>query len=1005
MRLPAMSQRMARRIRRYGAALVALSVGIALSFALLGYLRWQERDTLQGHFNVAASERVDTIRMEIDRHALILHSLATFLDGRDRMSVEEFNRSATHLLSECRCLQAFEWAPRVTDRQRETFETSCNYEGCRRCEIVERNGHGQMVRAARRDEYFPVTHIVPDEGHARARKFDLASTEVRRKALDRARDLGDAAMTGQITLAQGDGDQVGCLLVFPVYRKDMLTVSIPQRREALAGFVVGAFQFNDVVDCALKRLRPFGIDIHLYDRSAPVGKQHLYGHLSRTHPSAGPRSPPQRDDATEMMAYAELYDVGGRTWEIVCTASPGLIAANTTWLPFGGLAAGLVCTGLLTVYLGSLTRQSTRRGRLLARVSRTNKRLEKEVAERRETENRIRSIARFPSENPDPVLRVSRSGEILYANDAGGRVLQTLSADVGQHVGQAWLDRLFDAQQSTARKEIDLEQDGQRFVLSITPVEGEDYANIYARDVTEKKQAEEELRNRAHINQMLLDSLPCVALLLRPITREIVACSQAALDAGAEVGKTCWATWRKLEQPCPWCLAPDLWATGDPQHRELEASDVVWDAHWVPVSEELYLYYAFDITERRQMERHVRQSGKMEAVGKLAGGIAHDYRNQLAVIQGFGEMLDRRSLVNEEGRDKLQEILGAAERSTKLVAQLLTFSRESSLNPRVVRLKNVVSELNQILPSILGEHIRVSTTSGDAPAARVDPIALEQAMMNLVINARDAMPFGGDLTIATDCAEVDAQIAARYEGISAGRHAMLTISDTGVGMDETTRSHVFDPYFTTKGPGEGTGLGLAMVYGFVTQSGGFIDCQSRPGEGSVFRLYFPAAAEAVDAPPAAKTIGTVLGGSETILVVEDDEPVRQVLVESLREAGYRVLETANAAEALPLGEYYEGRIDMLVTDVIMPGKDGVALADRVRRIRPKIAVLYVTGYGGKELARHGLPDKDTHLLIKPFRHEELLIRVRQALEAPQYQSVDPNPESRVSTKYDADGGG
>ena len=299
---------------------------------------------------------------------------------------------------------------------------------------------------------------------------------------------------------------------------------------------------------------------------------------------------------------------------------------------------------------------------------------------------------------------------------------------------------------------------------------------------------------------------------------------------------------------------------------------------------------------------------------------------------------------------------------------------------------------NHQLQKILGEDIRLSITSGDAPAARVDRIALEQAMMNLVINAREAMPHGGDVTVATDCAEVDAQIAARHEGVSAGRYAMLTISDTGVGMDEATRSQVFDPYFTTKGPGEGTGLGLAMVYGFVTQSGGFIDCQSQPGEGSVFRLYFPAVAEAVDGPPAAKTLETVLGGSETILLVEDDEPVRRVLVESLREAGYRVLETASAAEALPLGEHYEGRIDMLVTDVIMPGKDGVPLADRIRRIRPEIAVLYVTGYGGKELARHGLPDKDTHLLIKPFRHEELLIRVRQALEAPQHHAIGPHPE-------------
>ena len=390
---------------------------------------------------------------------------------------------------------------------------------------------------------------------------------------------------------------------------------------------------------------------------------------------------------------------------------------------------------------------------------------------------------------------------------------------------------------------------------------------------------------------------------------------------------------------------------------------------------------AQDMTEHKKLEEQLRQSQKMEAIGLLAGGIAHDFRNQLTVIRGYGERLLRRSLVSEEGLKAVGEILKAAERSVTLTGQLLAFSRREMLRPMVVDLRELISDTAKALSQMIGEDIRLSITSGhSACRANVDVNQLQQAVLNLVVNARHAMPAGGELVIETSCIEADASFRQRHPGTAPGPYVVLSVTDTGRGMDAETLERVFEPFFTTKEVGQGTGMGLAMVYGFIKQSDGAIEADSEPGKGSTFRLYFPR----VEAP--AVPIGhieiphEIPRGMETILLVEDEEPVRQMLAELLRESGYTVIEASNAAEALPLGEHYEGQIDALVTDIIMPGMSGVQLAQRVRQARPGIAILYITAYGGADLAQRGIVGiDDSDLLVKPFTSAEVVRRIRQAL--------------------------
>lgn len=388
-----------------------------------------------------------------------------------------------------------------------------------------------------------------------------------------------------------------------------------------------------------------------------------------------------------------------------------------------------------------------------------------------------------------------------------------------------------------------------------------------------------------------------------------------------------------------------------------------------------------DITEHKRLEEQLLQAQKMEAIGRLAGGVAHDFRNQLTVIKGFSEMLLRRKFVQDEGLTYFDEILKACERSTIMTDQLLAFSRKQMLQPQLVDLSRLLADIAKAISQIIGEDIRLATSAGnEVNLVEIDPGQFQHAIINLATNARDAMPDGGELRITIQRTEWEGGPTRDPSAGQKGKYVVISVSDTGAGMDQNTLDRIFEPFFTTKPVGQGTGLGLAMVYGFVKQSGGFIDVNSELGKGTTFHLYLPISTSHVDEATQEITNDEFPKGSETILVVEDEQAVRRMICSVLQECGYTVLQADGAESALKLTDDPQCRIDMLVTDIVMPGIHGAELARRIVTIRPKLPVLFISGYAGDELSRRGVDEARMSLLTKPFDHVELAQAVRKMLD-------------------------
>ena len=388
-----------------------------------------------------------------------------------------------------------------------------------------------------------------------------------------------------------------------------------------------------------------------------------------------------------------------------------------------------------------------------------------------------------------------------------------------------------------------------------------------------------------------------------------------------------------------------------------------------------------DITERKQLEVQLQQSRRMEAVGRLAGGIAHDFNNLLTIIKGYTELALNRAGIRAELRSDIERVEDASERAAALVRQLLAFSRRQVLQPKNLDLNGIVLGLDKLLRRLMGEDIEMKTLVGEnVGTLKADPGQVEQVIMNLVVNARDAMPNGGRLTIETANVELDASYARDHTTVRPGRYVMLAVTDTGVGMDAETAAHIFEPFYTTKGGASGTGLGLATVYGIVKQSGGYIWVYSEPGKGSSFKVYLPRVDEAAETPQAAKKKTPARKGTETILLVEDEPAVRELTRMVLAAQGYSVVEALNPEDAERLSENHGTQIHLLLTDVVMPGVSGRELAKRITARHPRMRVLYMSGYTHNVIASGGTLETGIAFLQKPFTPAGLVDKVRDVLD-------------------------
>jgi PAS domain S-box-containing protein len=519
-------------------------------------------------------------------------------------------------------------------------------------------------------------------------------------------------------------------------------------------------------------------------------------------------------------------------------------------------------------------------------------------------------------------------------------------------------------------------------------------ALVLPRDITDRKRAEEAILASEQRFQVFMNNSPAVAFMKDEDGRYLYVNEPFARCFGRPQAE--WIGKRDIDlwpEEVATCLRENDLAVMAGEHV-VELEEVVptpdgkphyWLVFKFPFRDcsgnEVLAGIALDTTDRKRLEGQLRQAQKMEAIGQLAGGVAHDFNNLLTVISGYSELLQHHLSADDTLRRQAEQIKIAGDRATALTRQLLAFSRQQVLRPVVLDVNVIVANLLQMLPRLIGEHIELKTALDPRPTfVKTDPGQLEQVLLNLAINARDAMPDGGTLTIETSHVALDETACRRIGTISPGSFVQLTVHDTGCGIDAATQTRIFEPFFTTKDIGKGTGLGLATVYGIVTQSQGAISVNSAPGRGASFAVYFPAS-ETKEEPADDGMIPTQSqAGWETVLVVEDQQSVRGFVRNLLMLNGYRVLEAADGSEAMDICRQHPGEIQLVVTDLVMPGMSGRVLAERLAKEQPKVKILYMSGYTDDSVVHTGVAQAGLAFLQKPFSPTTFTHKVREVLD-------------------------
>ncbi len=629
---------------------------------------------------------------------------------------------------------------------------------------------------------------------------------------------------------------------------------------------------------------------------------------------------------------------------------------------------------------------------------------------RRQGEERFRALIEHGA---DAVALVAPDGTLLFASHSIERLLGFAPAELVGHPGfervhpddaprlHAALGDIIASPGTPASLELRWRhKDGSwRHIDAVAvdrlaePAVGAIVVNF--RDVSERRTAEAALRESEERYRTLVEGVRDIIFALSP--EGTIASLNPAFETITGLRREEWVgqPFERLVHPEDLPLALELLgrvvrgelrpasqfrvrtAKGDYRVGEFSATPQLHEGRLVGI-----LGIGRDVTERVQLEQQLRQAQKMEAVGRLAGGIAHDFNNILTAITGYADLLLEDLGATDPRRQDADEIHKAADRAAGLTRQLLAFSRQQVLQPTVLEVNKLVSDLEKMLRRLLGEDVELGTRLAPTTGrVKADPGQLEQVIMNLAVNARDAMPNGGKLTLETGNVDLDEAYAADHYPGRAGPFVLLAVSDTGIGMSEETQAHMFEPFFTTKEKGKGTGLGLATVYGIIKQSGGFIWVYSEVGHGTTFKLYLPRVEELAErASQPAQAPARAARGTETVLVVEDEAPVRSVARQVLERHGYTVLEAPSAEAALDIATRYSGTIHLLLTDVVMPGLNGRELASRLATLRPDARVIFMSGYTDDAVTRHGVLEPGSTYVQKPFTPDAIARKVREVLD-------------------------
>ena len=1005
--------RMPRHPGRWWLSAGVVAVGVALS--LLGFRTAEraDRDRAAAELELRTEWRASDFQRRLLVAAETAEGVAIYMAAEGDVSAARFHAYAKLAHADDDLNSALYWSPVVRDSERDAFVAWARREVSPDYDIREIAPDDRFVAAARRDVYLPQLYEESYDETPGVAGFDLNFRPARKAELTRVRDEGLPLATPPYRLLMGGRRVPGFIVLWPVFGKEGVPPTLEERRGAFRGIVTARFRLD-------RFLIPIVADMPRIEESIEIA---IGADAKHAEPTAWfdpanqsitfkPPAPAQDDGG---VTFHQSFTVLGQTWVLASHFAPGVIAGLLSGRPWSWLIAGLLLTAIATA---ATWRQT-------GRIEVAEEQVSKQAGELSVWDEVFRNAAVgiAVADAADNTVRLANPAFATMlgrsVDELRGRPILSFYPEEEQ-VRLAALAKHRDEAGAVTFESRHLRKDGSSYpvemhVSVVRDAKGDVlYRIASAFDITERKRTEAELsRSRRQADELLalLDTLQAQAPIgLGFVDRDYryarVNDALAAINgppAADHIG-------RRVEE-----IVPELWPQLEPIYRNVLADGRSyvnielhgntskpadkpgdWLASLYPVRVAGAVIgigiIVVDISRQRRMEEQLRQSLKMEAVGNLTGGLAHDFNNLLGVVIGNLDLVEPLVEKDADIAGLVDDARAAALHGAELTRRLLAFARRQPLQPNPVEPNELVSETAKLLSRTLGENIEITLELGrDVWPILVDAAQLQAALLNLSTNARDAMPSGGRLMIATGNRTLDEEYAATHAEVVPGDYTMIEVSDNGTGMTPEILRQVFEPFFTTKAVGQGTGLGLSMVFGFVKQSGGHVSVYSEPGVGTTFRLYLPRAEHVAQVAPAPVAAPLPRATGETVLAVEDNEALRLIVVRQLEDLGYRVIEADGAAAALAALE--TAHADLLFTDIVMPGTiDGFALAKRVLAEHPDMKVLLTSGFPDAKINGNlGEMAGSARLLGKPYRKDELARLLREVLDqrAPQPLSVVP----------------
>lgn len=980
-------------------------LGITLSVAAFFQVRSWEQSEFQNLFEISARNRLAAFHADIVSHQEVVSSLAALFPASENVSREEFRIFVQEQLSTHPDIQALSWNPLIKYSERKLFEEKTRQEGFHNFHITEVDINNLQQIAAARNDYIAIHYVEPYSGNEKAHGFDIASHTGRLAAIKKARDTGQTVITERIRLVQEKEDRFGYLILKAVYRKGSYPETVDERRKHFIGVTAGVFRFNESVPFTMRNIQPLGIDVWITDLSAPLDKQFLHFHSSRIRKNAYAPTPVNRAQAEKGIHLQTTIDILGRKWSFLFTPAPAFHKTHQLWQSWITLATGLSFTLLLTLFFLSKSRH-------LARLSATNRELHKQISVRQQAEEAIKEremrLSDLFDSTADGILVIDpQTSEIIICNEAMAKMLgYHLDEVVGKKIEDLHREQdlsytlkqfeLFTSGKSTAATNIIFQRkDGSVFYSDVTGfpfvIEGKHYIGGFFRDITQRKITEDKLRKLSEAVHnagelvMITDSKsvieyvnPAFCEVTGYSSEEAIGKTPAILKSSAQEHRVYDELWQTISSGKVW--------HGSLIDRKKDGTFFPLLCSIVPICDQdgqitNYVSLQQDMTEYKSLEEQFIQSQKMESIGVLVGGIAHDFNNMLAGIMGNIYLAKAEAADNPELLNRLEIINSLSDRAATMIKQLLAFARKDALTMKTFTFTKFLKEAVKLgVTSIPGNIEKQYDFTQNDLYIHGDATQLQQVLMNLINNARDALKETRDgiITCALKQYIPDNAFRNNHPDCKEDKYACLTVSDNGMGIPEEIIDKVFDPFFTTKGVGDGTGLGLSMVYGAIQNHHGAIDLDSIPDQGTTFNIYLPIVPEK-SKERVLEQNEVVAGEKELILIADDEDMLLALEQELLQNLGYRTIIAHNGEQAIQLFEQYKNEVSLVILDVVMPILGGVDAAREIHRMNDQVPIIFATGYD-KDTALKNADDMPDHEIItKPYSAESLSQTISRCL--------------------------